>query len=247
VSLSRRIGAQVLGEGVETLDDLTALAELDVDFAQGFYIGEPTSTLSRELPEVVIACRAARSQVMRNAVASSPESTSNGLRTATAALAASVQPADLEVALNAARLDLGLDVISLSTLSQDGVLREISCAGGHVDLAVYPVADYPATRVSLDTGVMTEAHLDDPMSDAAERALMEADGISSLLVTPVIGRGTPLGILEFRHRTHRRWSSQDMAQARILAEHIASVLLRMPNSQPVSGFPLQRSNVPVAI
>ncbi|MCW2522914.1 MAG: diguanylate phosphodiesterase, partial [Frankiales bacterium] len=246
VSLSRRIGAQVLGEGVETLDDLTALAELDVDFAQGFYIGEPTATLSRELPEVVMACRAARSQVMRNEVASSPESSSDGLRTATAALAASVQPADLEVALNAARLNLGIDVISLSTLSQDGLLREISCAGGQIDAVSYPVADYPATRSALTTGVMTEAHLDDPMSDAAERAVMEPDGIASLLVTPVIGRDQPLGILEFRHRRHRRWSSQDMAQARILAEHIASVLLRMPNSQPVSGFPRGRRSVAVA-
>jgi GAF domain-containing protein len=84
------------------------------------------------------------------------------------------------------------------------------------------------------------------MSDAAERALMQADGISSLLVTPVVGRAAPLGILEFRHRTHRRWSSQDMAQARILAEHIASVLMRMPNSQPASGFPRGRRHIPVA-
>jgi EAL domain-containing protein (putative c-di-GMP-specific phosphodiesterase class I) len=246
VSLSRRIGAQVLGEGVETLDDLTALAELDVDLAQGYYIGEPTASLSRDLPEVAMACRAARSQVMRNEPANSPESAANGLRTATAALAASVQPADLEVALNAARLDLGIDVISLSTLSQDGMLSEISCAGGEIDHVLYPVTDYPTTKAALDNGVMTEAHLEDPLADPAELQVMEADGIFSLLVMPVIGQGQSLGILEFRNRSHRRWNSQDMAQARILAEHIGSVLLRMPNSQPGTGFPRRRQSVAVA-
>ena len=47
VSLSRRIGARTLGEGVETLDDLTMLAELDVDYAQGWAIGRPDRDLAR--------------------------------------------------------------------------------------------------------------------------------------------------------------------------------------------------------
>jgi EAL domain-containing protein (putative c-di-GMP-specific phosphodiesterase class I) len=246
VSLSHRIGARVLGEGVETLDDLTALAELDVDLAQGFYIAPPMASLPDELPDAMESCRIARGKVLGNDLTTVPEWPTSGIRSVTAALAASVQPADLEAALAAASSNLGIDIIALSALTPGEVLREISCAGDAVDGTAYPLADYPATRAALDTGRMTEAHLEDALSDAAERRIMQADGIASLLLTPIIGRGTRLGILEFRHRSHRRWTAHDMNQARILAEHIASVLLRMPNVQPVAAA-LVRKRPTVAV
>jgi EAL domain-containing protein (putative c-di-GMP-specific phosphodiesterase class I) len=234
VSLSRRIGAKVLGEGVESLEDLIALAELDVDFAQGYYIGAPSVTLPWELPNAMESCRIARGELMRNQLTVPSVASGSGIRSVTAALAASVQPADLQVALVAASANLGIDMIALSTLEGD-VLREISCSGEDLDGALYALADYPASRNAMQTGVMTEAHLQDPLSDAAERCFMQTDGIESLLLTPVIGRGRRLGLLEFRHRSHRRWSGHDMAQARILSEHIASVLLRMPSRSPITA------------
>ncbi|CAN5667845.1 hypothetical protein BH10ACT8_BH10ACT8_06560 [soil metagenome] len=233
VSLSRRIGARVLGEGVETLDDLTALAELDVDYAQGWYIGEPTATLAWELPDAMESCRIARGELMRKQLSAPSPNSASGFRSATAALAASVQPADLQAALAAASANLGIDVIALSTLSGGGILHEISCAGAPLDVHPYRLSDYPATKAAMDTGMMTEAHLQDPRSDLAERAIMSATGIDSLLLTPVMSSGKQLGLLEFRHRTHHRWSGHEMAQARILAEHIASVLLRMPQRNTI--------------
>lgn len=235
VSLSRRIGAKVLGEGVESLDDLTVMAELDVDFAQGFYIGQPVSTLPRELPNVMESCRIARGELMRHELSENPDRANVGIGSVTAALAASVHTADFEAALAEASVNLGIDIIALSTLDAHAVLREISCAGDTVDTAPYRLEDYPATRTALETGIMTEAHLGDPMSDPAERAVMQADGVASLLLTPVIGRGRQLGILEFRHRSHRRWSGSDLTQARVLAEHLASVLLRMPERPAVAA------------
>jgi EAL domain-containing protein (putative c-di-GMP-specific phosphodiesterase class I) len=168
VSLSRRIGAQVLGEGVESLDDLTALAELDVDLAQGFYIGGPVSALPLELPDAMESCRIARGELMRNEAAVQVSS-SGEIRSVTAALAASVDSSDLHAALVSASVNLGIDIIALSTLTGSGALREITCAGEALDSALYPITQYPVTQIALDTGVMTEAHLSDPMSDLAER------------------------------------------------------------------------------
>jgi GAF domain-containing protein len=74
---------------------------------------------------------------------------------------------------------------------------------------------------------MAEAHANDPHTDLAERALLVRDGFASLLMTPVIADGKPLGLLEFRNRAHRRWTLSDLMQARIVAEHAASALLRM--------------------
>jgi EAL domain-containing protein (putative c-di-GMP-specific phosphodiesterase class I) len=227
VSLSHRIGAQVLGEGVEDLDDLTALAELDVDLAQGYYIGRPAQALPSELPDAMESCREARIELLRTHLAFAPASAADGIRSVTAALAGSARPSDLEAALAAAAVNLGIDSISLSTLSSRGTLREVSCTGAPLDDLEFVVSDYPATRRALDTGMMFEAHLDDPMSDPSEVAQMAVDGTVSMLLAPVIGRGQRLGILEFGHRSHRRWSSHDIVQANILAEHVANVLLRL--------------------
>jgi GAF domain-containing protein len=120
-----------------------------------------------------------------------------------------------------------VDVVGLSTLSNDGVLREITAAGADVDPHGYPVADYPATLEALRAGTMLEAQVDDPDSDPAERALLARDGFASLLVTPVIDEGTPLGILEFTNYTPHRWTRRDLMQARTVAEHLAGALRRM--------------------
>ena len=147
VSLARRIGARTLGEGVETMDDLTVLAELDVDYAQGWAIGRPAPQLRTELPEIEAACRRARRNLMD--VSAGFDDDLRGTAAITAALAGSTEPADVRAALAAASAELGVDVVGLSTLTSDGVLREITAAGADVDPREYQVADYPATQAAL--------------------------------------------------------------------------------------------------
>ena len=228
VSLSRRIGARVLGEGVESLDDLIVLSELGVDYAQGFYLSESLAELPADFPDAMESCRIARGELLQ-AGAPTPGIGAD-IGTVTAALTACVRSADLADALAAASETLGIDVIALSTLTAHGSLREFSRTTDEVDTTRYPLVHYPATRLALSMGTLAEAHLGDPDADGIESALMRAEGIASLLLAPVIGRGRALGLLEFRHRSHRRWTGQDMAQARLLAEHIASVLLRLADT-----------------
>jgi GAF domain-containing protein len=78
---------------------------------------------------------------------------------------------------------------------------------------------------------MAEAHVNDPDTDQAEREILLRDGFASVLVTPVIGAGKALGVLEFSNRVHRRWTNPDMMQARVVAEHVASALVRMLEPQ----------------
>jgi EAL domain-containing protein (putative c-di-GMP-specific phosphodiesterase class I) len=49
VELARGIGARVVGEGVETPEDLRTLAELEVDYAQGWAIARPAPQLPADL------------------------------------------------------------------------------------------------------------------------------------------------------------------------------------------------------
>jgi EAL domain-containing protein (putative c-di-GMP-specific phosphodiesterase class I) len=225
VSLARRIGARTLGEGVETLDDLAMLAELDVDYAQGWAIGRPTTDLLGNVPEVGAAARAARRKLMDGrAPANQHRPCTSAI---TAALAGSSEPGDIGAALAAASADLGVDVVGLSTLTSDGRLHEVTAAGADIDPHEYAVEEFPATEAALRTATMFEAHVNDPHSDAAERAILARDGFASLLLTPVMDQGTPLGILEFTSYTHHQWTRHDIAQARIVAEHLAGALSRM--------------------
>jgi EAL domain-containing protein (putative c-di-GMP-specific phosphodiesterase class I) len=242
VSLARRIGARTLGEGVETLEDLAMLAELDVDYAQGWAVGRPGVVVPAELPEVADACRAARRDLMLLGP-SQRGLDRRGTAAVTAALAGSTAPQDVGDALAAASADLGVDVVGLSTLTADGILREITTTGGEIDPRGYAIKDYPATQAALLDATMMEAHVSDPHSDPAERALLERDGFASLLLTPVIVAGEPLGVLEFSHLTHHQWTRRDIAAARTVAAHIASVLKRMRDRDPVSAEPIQ--SVPV--
>src|SRR5207245_3539484 len=67
--LSRWIGARLIAEGVETLDDLSALAELDVDYAQGWVIAPPAPELPQIATQSVTTCRAARHALLASAAA----------------------------------------------------------------------------------------------------------------------------------------------------------------------------------
>jgi GAF domain-containing protein len=224
VSLSRRIGARVIGEGVESLDDLRALVELDVDYGQGWALAHPADELGTISPDAVATCLAARRRLMSRQ-APAPDAVLD-LHEITAALAGSVDAGELSASLRRAATTLGVDVIALSVLA-GGELHEIATAEPAPDQAAYPLGRYPATRDALSTGQMIEIHVDDPGSDAAERALLQAHGFASLLIVPVIRRGAPLGILEFSHHTRRHWTSHDIRQAHTLADHVIHALLRL--------------------
>jgi EAL domain-containing protein (putative c-di-GMP-specific phosphodiesterase class I) len=228
VTLSRRIGAAVLGEGVETLDDLVTLASLDVDYAQGWAIARPAEHLPPIAEDAVRACQQARAAVM--ALQLPDPSSAATLRAMTAALAGSSRPADLHAALTATSHGMNVDEIALSTLTPDGLLTEVSGTGPH-DAHSYALSDFPATKHTLATGTMTEAHTSDASTDPAERDLLIRDRMASVLITPLGTPDNPLGVLEFRHRTHRRWTKHDLDLARTLAEHITSALRRMHDAE----------------
>jgi EAL domain-containing protein (putative c-di-GMP-specific phosphodiesterase class I) len=229
VSLSRRIGARVLGEGVETLDDLNHLAALDVDYAQGWVIAPPAATLPAVSPAAIAACRAARAELL-SVTASTSLTGSASISSITAALTGIARHADLYTAMRAAALSLGVDEVALSTLTDGDQLREVSSTSGRPDRQRYRLADFPATRHALMTGTMVEAHVGDESTDGAERKLLERDGFVSLLLTPIISGNTPLGIIEVRHRSHRTWTTRDVSNVRTLAEHLAHALSRLAHS-----------------
>jgi EAL domain-containing protein (putative c-di-GMP-specific phosphodiesterase class I) len=246
VSLSHQLGSLVIGEGVESFDDLATLAELDVDYAQGMAIATPLSDLPAVSPDVVAACRTLRAQLLgaESPLALAPRNFA--LHRLSSSLAGSAQPADLDVVLNAASTSLGVDRIGLSLLidapiveagdlgSNNGgvesepALREVRSSATTVEHDIYPLRHYPATAAALAGGSLVEAHADDPASDSAERQVLARLGYASVLIVPLYTQsGRAIGVLEFHHRTIRRWTVRDITVARMLAEHVAHALARL--------------------
>jgi EAL domain-containing protein (putative c-di-GMP-specific phosphodiesterase class I) len=234
VSLSHRLGSLVIGEGVESFDDLATLAELDVDFAQGRAIAMPLSELPDVSPDVVAACRSLRTALLRveSPLALAPRNIA--LHRLSSTLAGSAEPGDLDAVLGTASTSLGVDRVGLSLLfpaaDEDGgpSLEEVQASSPAVEHEIYQLRDYPATAQALETGSLVEAHLDDPSTDPAERRALAALGYASLLLVPLFAQsGRPIGVMEFHQHTLRRWTVRDITVARMLGDHVAHALERL--------------------
>lgn len=135
---------------------------------------------------------------------------------------------ELHAALAQASDELGIDCIGVSVVDRDdGTLHEICSSGAPLDTAPYDLADYPATGQVLDAGRIIEVQLADAGADEAETRFLRAHGRASLLMIPLPGDDRPIGVLEFSSRTHRRWTTHDIALGRGLATHVSTALLRI--------------------
>ena len=230
VSLGRRLDCLVLAEGVECLDDLALLADLDVDLVQGWAIASPAPQLE-PVPEAVrAACLDVRRELL-NLTPTLPRSAGEiDIHHVTAELARTAHRFQLDRAIVAASYTLGMTMIGVSLLGDDGTLREVIATGADIDPTPYRLADYPATAAALRDGVMLEVYVDQLNADPYERTLLDRLGMASLLLVPLTVEGAPKGAVELFRDSPRRWSARDIRDARILALHLAHALDRLPGA-----------------
>lgn len=134
-----------------------------------------------------------------------------------------------------------------------GALREwvhvLACSGGCLDLLdvkaenvnavsyfrfghddwklseqTYALIDYPHTAKALALGQTYTCRVDDPSSDPAETALLRDRGFASLLLTPLVSAGRPIGIMELFDTRPRVFTSSDQRIAMALANHLSPLL-----------------------
>lgn len=230
VSMGRRLGCLVLAEGIESLDDLTTLVELDVDLAQGWAIAAPAPQFEPVGEEVRAACVAARREQL-HLVPTVPSGREIDIHHVTADLARTAHRLQLDQALRSASYTLGMRMITVSALDDQGNLSEVIATGAAIDPTPYALADYPATAAALRDGVMLEVHVDQDQSDPRERAILQRLGMGSMLLVPLIMDNVPCGVLELYRDVPRRWTGRDIKDARILGQHLAHALGRIIDPQ----------------
>lgn len=227
VRFARHIDATVCAEGIETLEDLTALANLDVQWGQGYGLARPAPPWPAVSPAAVEACRAALEEAMRAFSGDPPPITAGDrwLVQLSAHLASARSPVELEDALGMIAAEVSAHKVVLSRLHPEtGVVETVADNGSHSNQVEFAISDYPLTAQVLNEHRAAQVFVEDPAADAAETRLLLDEGERSLLMVPVVSRGESLGLLEFYGHQHGPWRRVEIDRARVIANQCSSLL-----------------------
>src|SRR4051794_22298578 len=228
VRYARRIGADVCAEGVETLEDLEALADLDVTYGQGYVLARPAPPWAGVDPAAVAVCRSALSAVIRHdrRGESSAATTELGLERVCHQIGFVATRTDLRRVLDPIRALLGVDEVILSLVTEDSAWLETVVTNGATEDDRFLLSEYPATEKVLATGEAEQVLASDPEADPAEVRLLTEMGYRSLLMVPLLAGAQSIGVLEACAVEERPWSRTQIHSARILGYQLAHVLDR---------------------
>jgi EAL domain-containing protein (putative c-di-GMP-specific phosphodiesterase class I) len=224
VRFARRTGASVLAEGIETMEELRLLADLDVSYGQGFALARPAEEWGTVTPSVSEA-------LLRNSLRVAtkegmPSSGDQRLEYVSSRLSRIDSVDDLEEVVALIGEELGADGVCFSRW-----LRDDFCVETIVDTTPdaetgtrYNLAHYPSTGHVLNTGEAVQVLASDPGADLGEVSLLGKLGYQSLLMVPVVCRGERLGLFEAYSARERPWTRGEINRARIISNQLGSVL-----------------------
>ena len=224
ISFSATTGAAVCAEGVESLDDLAVLAELDVTYAQGWAIARPDVPWTIVLPHAAAAASAEVRTGMRVARAAQ-DGGDLTLGDVIGRLTRVASADDIRALAELIPQVLRADEAAVARLAGDGTfIEDISRHGWSKPGERYRLEDYPATAYVLRTRTAGQVVTGDPASDPAEVALLESSGFQALLMLPLVFGDRDVGLLELYRRDPIPWSSGEIERAQQLAHQLAAVI-----------------------
>jgi diguanylate cyclase (GGDEF)-like protein len=225
---TRRVGAIVCAEGIESHDDMEALSNLDVPCGQGYAIGRPAPPWSDVAPSATQTCRTALERALVSTPGGDSRTISAGdrrLEHLSGRLANARSGADLHDALELIAGELHADKVVLSRWHADiGAVQTLAENGEPDGPDFYSVTDFPATGSMIERQEAVQVLASDTQADPAEVRLMLATGYTSLLMVPVINRGECVGMVEALNEEERPWTRTEITRARIIANQLASVI-----------------------
>jgi hypothetical protein len=217
ISFASSTGSVVCGEGIEDLEDLRVLAELDATYAQGYALGRPAAGWPGLEPGTADAVAARVEEGVRVAAAATG-TWSTRLAELADHLARVSDIAELASSGRLAARLLDADDVAVMKLRPD---REtVDLVSQHDVDAVgetWWLSDFPATRHLIDTGQVGQAVAGDPHGDPAELAELERMGMGAMLIIPA-----PLGaagdaLVEIYRVRPQAFSRAEIDRARVVA------------------------------
>ncbi len=228
VHFAARSGAGVCAEGIEDTATLQMVAELDIAYGQGYFLGAPAPTWAT-LSEGVVRAAA---EVHREALSGTPKQSVKMddlvlLERMADRLSEAEDLEDVHHAVAAAGRLVAADDVVIELLHADG--GRIERLSHHTWLTgqARPLDRAPLLRWVLDSRRAAQVLVTDPRADQAVVASLRAAGSAALLLVPVITRGTSLGVLALHRRSPEPWTLTQIRLARIAASHLAATLDRL--------------------
>jgi diguanylate cyclase (GGDEF)-like protein len=238
VRFAREVDTIVCAEGIENLDELAAIADLDVDLGQGFVLAHPGPPWPEVSAVAADVCRASLVQAFRSPpdIGHPVSARDRRLVHLSAALASARTRTDLEQALDLMADELDASTATVSAVRPGGdeveTLAENGVGSGDV---VFRLGDYPLTARVLRHQEAVQVFVGDPGADPREVQLLLQLRQRSLLMVPVVSAGRSLGMLEIYRVDERPWSRADVNRARVIANQFASVIETVVESERASG------------
>jgi diguanylate cyclase (GGDEF)-like protein len=226
VRFARRTGAIVCAEGIESLDELVVLGDLDVQWGQGYALARPAQPWAMVSPVAAEVCRASLAEALRASPVGSGRITAGDRRLEhlSARLAGARSSRDLEGALALIAEELQADTICLSRwLPEEQAVESIAESGG-TRAERFSVHDYPLTARIIREQQAAQVLVGDPEADPREVELLLTLGQRSLLMVPVVSQGETLGIVEAYSETERPWTRTQINRARIISNQFGSMM-----------------------
>jgi diguanylate cyclase (GGDEF)-like protein len=237
VRFARRTGASVCAEGIETMEELKLLADLDVTYGQGYVLARPApewGTVARSVSESLLrsSLRNQGDMARRDAL---PESGDQRLEYVSARLSKIQGIEGLQGVFELIAAELGGDAVCLSRwLRADNLVESVVDTSGEAPGARFNLGNYPSTAHVLNSGEAMQVLISDPGADLGEIALLGRLGYASLLMVPVVYRDEQLGLLEAYAVSERPWTRSEINRARIISYQLGPLLDGLGQVKPVS-------------
>lgn len=221
VHFAARTGALVCAEGIETADELESLADLDVAYGQGYFIGRPAQDFAEPSPQ----SRTASLRAMQRAVAVADVTAPSELVQALLQVASADSLDGLARILSRVAPAVGASSVELSYLDPGRTYVEAVTDSTSLFKGVrYYLDDLPLTRRVLEDDIAAQVVLGSADADPAESAWMTADGLGSLLMLPARSRGRVVGLFECHRVAATPWRRSQIRAARAVAAVAGPVL-----------------------
>jgi diguanylate cyclase (GGDEF)-like protein len=236
VGFARRTGASVCAEGVETIEQLAALRDLDVTYAQGYALAKPASPwpgLTELATEALGQPRGP--QATLDAVSSAHDLGDRRLEAACALLSRCSSPEELRIALELAADELGADEASV-IVCDDGHVETLCSTPGWPRHVAGELHERPAIETAVRDKQAVQVHAADPSTEEAERRLLGAAGFQTKLVVPALNGGESVGAIALARRSERPFTSSQINRAQVLAYQVGALL---HSGRALAGQPRQ--------
>ncbi len=227
VRFAREVDAVVCAEGIESLDELAAVADLDVQWGQGYVLARPGRPWPSVSPVAAEVCRASMAEAFRSLPDADHPIGARDRRLVhlSATLAGATNHEHLEEALGLMADELDASSACVSTWRSDrGEIETLAENTEGTGERVFGVRDYPLTARVLRDQEAVQVFVGDPSADAREVELLLRLGQRSLLMVPVVAAGRSLGMLEVFRVDERPWSRADVNRARVIANQFGPVI-----------------------